>query len=249
LKDQYKERYKEGCNKGPDKGFYEKDIQFFDGAPEHDRVYLQAMNAAKLQLSKEELALVRDPSWILTKNSIIAKVMELLGELCGEYREAASYEHHDAGQGTGIPLGTPKISRGENYKGLPWVVLDYPRLFGKEDIFAIRTLFWWGHYFSLTLHLKGKWKEMYLPILERNQARLASAGFHAGIAGDEWKHEHSEETYEKLQASSPRLEMVGRDFLKLGVKCPLDNWEQASAFLLEKFRVLVDAMQDQFPNR
>ena len=33
---------------------------------------------------------------------------------------------------------SPKISKGENYKGLPYVMLDYPRCFGKTDIFAIR---------------------------------------------------------------------------------------------------------------
>ena len=56
---------------------------------------------------------------------------------------------------------SPKISKGENYKGLPWLVLDYPRYFNKEDIFAIRTLFWWGNFFSITLHISGKYKMRY----------------------------------------------------------------------------------------
>jgi hypothetical protein len=36
---------------------------------------------AKLQLSAEEMRLVTDPAWILTKNSVIRKVVEMFGEL------------------------------------------------------------------------------------------------------------------------------------------------------------------------
>jgi len=35
----------------------------------------------------------------------------------------------------------PKISKGENYEGLPWVILDFPRYFDKENVFAIRCFF------------------------------------------------------------------------------------------------------------
>ena len=54
-----------------------------------------------------------------------------------------------------IVQSTPKIAKGENYLQLPYVLLDYPRCFDKENIFAIRTMFWWGNFFSITLHLSG----------------------------------------------------------------------------------------------
>ncbi len=39
-------------------------------------------------------------------------------------------------------------------------MLDYPRAFGRDSIFACRTFFWWGRFFSLTLHLAGRsWNE------------------------------------------------------------------------------------------
>ena len=56
---------------------------------------------------------------------------------------------------------SPKISKGENYNGLPYVMFDYPRFFTKENVFAVRTFFWWANYFSVTLHLKGEYKEMF----------------------------------------------------------------------------------------
>src|SRR5450755_2986522 len=129
------------------------------------------------ELSAEELALVADAGWIMTKNAIIAKVLVLFGELSGNLQEqwkAAGWEQHLAGKEAGMAMKDtgmlmreagmpikeiletpPRISKGENYKGLPWVVLDYPRAFGRLDVLAVRTLFWWGNYFSVTLHLKG----------------------------------------------------------------------------------------------
>src|ERR1700743_3182070 len=85
--------------------------------------------------------------------------------------------------------GEPKISRGENYRGLPWVMLDYPRVFGREDVLAIRTMFWWGHGFSVTLHLKGKYQELFLPVIRRRQHELSAQGFYMGVGADEWRHE------------------------------------------------------------
>ena len=49
-----------------------------------------------------------------------------------------------------------KIFRGENYLGLPYLVLDYPKHFSKDSIHAFRTMFWWGNFFSFTMHLQGK---------------------------------------------------------------------------------------------
>ena len=49
-----------------------------------------------------------------------------------------------------------KIFRGENYRQLPYLVLDYPKHFSKESVLAFRTMLWWGNFFSCTLHLQGK---------------------------------------------------------------------------------------------
>src|SRR6185312_634065 len=47
----------------------------------------QTMNSANLQLSPEELRLVSDPGWILTKNSIVAKAVGIMAGLAETYRE------------------------------------------------------------------------------------------------------------------------------------------------------------------
>ena len=110
------------------------------------------MNRAKVQLSEEELQLVQNAEWLLTKNRIISKVYEMFGSLADEYRATIVNKR---GLAEDVLKPAPKIFKGENYQGLPYVMLDYPRSFGKEDTFAVRTMFWWGHYFSITLHRLG----------------------------------------------------------------------------------------------
>jgi hypothetical protein len=201
------------------------------------------MKGANLQLSTEEMRLLMEPGWILTKNSIIKKVVGLFAGLSEEYRAALEgLASAPAAMTTiaGAPFGSPKISKGENYQGLPYVMLDYPRLFGREDVLAIRTFFWWGHSFSVTIHLKGTYRDHYLPVLQQHWAELAAAGFHVGISEDEWRHEHIPETYRPI-VSAEELS-VSSSFLKLSAACGLDRWEEAHEVLLGLFRVLVDVL-------
>ena len=218
------------------------------------------MEGANLQLSPEEMRLVMEPGWILTKNSIIKKVVGLFARLSEEYRvalEGLPAAPAAMAAVAGSPFGSPKISKGENYKGLPYVMLDYPRLFGREDVLAIRTFFLWGHSFSVTIHLKGTYRDRYLPVLQQRWAELAAAGFHVGISEDEWRHEHVPETYRPMVSAEDitrKTEGIvglpggsgapfsGTGFLKLSGACGLDRWAEAHEVLLGLFRVLVDVL-------
>ena len=78
----------------------------------------------KLHLSKLETELIRNKEWILTKHAIINKVYKLFGELNEIYKQISQQEE------TFLPEfyknTRSKISKGENYEGLPYVMLDYP---------------------------------------------------------------------------------------------------------------------------
>src|ERR1700761_4832652 len=152
------------------------------------------MDFAKIQLSAEELLLVQNGQWILTKNIIIRKVYQLFGSLATAMKSKID-ETHLPGE---IIRTTAKISKGENYQELPWVMLDYPRLFTKENVFAIRTFFWWANYFSVTLHLKGEYKNMFAEAVNKNMTMLVENNFHISITGDEWIHDIDPANYTLL---------------------------------------------------
>jgi len=113
-------------------------------------------NGTKITLSSKELDLVCNIDWILTKHAIIQKVYALFGAESMILQQLVAQEL--PALEAIINAYNPKIAKGENYKQLPYVMLDYPRCFEKENTLAIRTMFWWGNYFSIHLQLEGIYK-------------------------------------------------------------------------------------------
>jgi hypothetical protein len=199
------------------------------------------MNEAKIQLSPEELILVENAEWILTKNAIIRKVYDLFGAMAA----AMKIELQNNPLSPDVMETTPKISRGENFKGLPFVVLDYPRLFNRENVFAIRTLFWWGRYFSVTLHLKGIYKELFVGQLKKNESLLSDNDFYISSSNDEWSHELGEENYISLNGNRDFLkkkDFSRQPFLKLSAKIDLQNWNQSEKLLMQIFKTILQSL-------
>jgi hypothetical protein len=199
------------------------------------------MNAAKIHLSPNELAMIRDAQWLLTKNNIITKVYDLFGELAADWTKI--FGEHAANMGEEIVLFTPKISRGENYNGLPYVMLDYPRCFGKEDIFAIRTLFWWGNFVSITLHLKGRYQKQFVPLVVRNKSLLEKIEFVIVNGMDEWEHDIN--TANSIALSSvdgSTADWLNRPFFKLAARVELSEWNEMKVILPKLYGELCKAV-------
>lgn len=202
--------------------------------------YFYKMDAAKIHLSAEELSLVQNAGWLLTKNTIIEKVYSLFGDIAHRVRDDLQADAAVLLPEVLIP--SPKISKGENYGGLPWVMLDYPRLFNRQHAFAIRILFWWGHFFSVTLHLKGVYKERYQQNLLANLPLLAARQFYLCVSGNEWRHEFEEDNYQPLsQLNSSAVEkiLLANDFCKLSAKILLPEWNQSKELIIDLYETIV----------
>lgn len=192
---------------------------------------------ANVSLSAVELQLVTDPGWILTKNGIIEKVYHLFGSLSASYvamaKELALPEE--------LLQVPPKISRGEQYKGLPYVMLDYPRCFGRDDVLAIRTFFWWGHYFSCTLHLKGSYLKQYAGAVEKAISNGELQGFYINASTEEWNHDVNESM--RLITSSDKNKPVQEDLIKITGICSLQQWNEAADLLIKQFQLYLRLMK------
>jgi hypothetical protein len=201
------------------------------------------MQSSKIQLSAEELAMVQDSHWLLTKNKILGTVTELFGELAGIMREMTA--SNSGPFRNDILLVSPKIARGENYQGLPYIMLDYPRVFGKDDILAVRTMFWWGNFISITLHLKGRYKHHYVPVIRKFSGELAAWDFHIGISENEWVHEFSDQNYLSMNKTGNALleEILAKNlFCKLSVKIPLYKWNESKEILVDLYKVCINIL-------
>jgi hypothetical protein len=200
------------------------------------------MSAAKIQLSDIEMDLVQNSRWILTKREIIDKVYNLFGLLSNEYVSLLNQNNYLLPEE--IISMAPKISKGENYHGLPYVVLDYPRYFDKENIFAIRNLFWWGNYFSSTLLIKGIYKNRFAEKIAANYNFLAAGNYAVCIAEDEWDFRFNENNFipvSKITSDKWREIIFEKKFIKISVKISLTQWNNMQEILTGYFESNMNA--------
>ena len=201
------------------------------------------MDEAKIRLSKEEMELVCSANWILTKNGILEKTKELFGLLLTRYQQILQpYAKELPAE---IFIASPKISKGENYRGLPYLVLDYPRHFTAQDVFAIRTLFWWGNFFSITLHLSGLYKKKYEKKILGSFSSLAKNNFYCCAGDDPWQHHFNKDNYFPLaERDMPDVEKMisEKPFIKLAAKLDLQQWENSPLILEKHFRQIMEML-------
>jgi hypothetical protein len=194
------------------------------------------MENAKVHLSAEEQELVQDANVILTKNVVIEKAKCLLVNV--SERAQSCFNGHDH-----LPqILPPRITRGENYKGLPWVAMDYPRCFEKQGVFAVRNIFWWGHAFTCTWHCSGIYKQQVLDVLLKRHTAIARYNWLLYTGNDEWAHEQGDNHREVASITGTEFEQALKqhDFFKLCKYLPLSRWNEAVAFYDTCFEELID---------
>ena len=203
--------------------------------------------AAKIQLSAREMELVTNTEWIFTKQLILKKVYHLLGGLHHNFKTIVHKEKSFLPLAWQKPGG--KISKGENYKGLPYAILDYPAIFSKEKIFAVRTMFWWGNFFSIALHLSG---ESFKKIQNFNEGIqfLEQKDFSISINENEWEHDFEPTNFVKINSLNEReiLNLANKSFLKIAKKTEIPEWDSAAMFLEKGFEEIIQFVKISFPN-
>ena len=178
-------------------------------------------------LTQEEFSLLNNSELFLTKKRLNAKIIDILGSCAIEIEHQLSL--HSEIMDDALRNSRPKISKGENYLSFPWTLLDYPRHFQQEDIFALRTLCWWGNAFSITLHLSGKYAQRFLLALENGLEILAENEFYVCINQQPWQHHFGQDNYRSeaaLMTEKKQLQQLFDEnkFIKIMKKVPLENY-------------------------
>lgn len=192
------------------------------------------MDVTKIKLSTTELSLVTNHNFILTKNAVVGKVAALLGLTASQFANNINQYV--------LPIeainSIPKIAKGENYQGLPWLMLDYPRFFSKQDVFAIRVFFWWGNFISITLQLSGKYQQAYEQNIIRNLVANPNNNWQLCCNEDAWQHNFNPNNYRSFSSFTTH-ELASLPFIKLAKKIPLRQWDDIDIFLQENFKTLL----------
>ncbi|CAN5204614.1 hypothetical protein BH11BAC5_BH11BAC5_53260 [soil metagenome] len=199
----------------------------------------------KITLSAKELELVCNTDWILTKQVIIQKVIELFSGSLSVMQASALQQ-----QGKLPPqifLRDPKISRGENYRGLPYVMLDYPRYFDKENTIAIRTFFWWGNFFSVSMQLSGEQKKLMETKLQANIEWLRQNDFWLCVNNQPWEHAYDTDnfvSFNQISAAEFTSVLNNKSFVKISKKKSLQHWDTALLFIEQSFAELLTLLKN-----
>jgi hypothetical protein len=198
----------------------------------------------KIMLSEQEQQVVNDSSWILTKQAVIQKVYYLFNEqvnIIGKIFSGIQLNY----PGKTVSV-IPKISKGENYQGLPYVMLDYPSVFDKENIFALRTMFWWGNYFSITLQLSGHYKQIFSSETFIDSLQSIE-GLYICIHSDPWQHHFESSNYISCSQLNKRaIEDLfnQKNFVKIALKYDLKQWNNIDNLLEAAYKKIIFLLRD-----
>ena len=193
-----------------------------------------------MQLTKKELLVLQDSDFLLTKAAVLEKITELFGHTREELKQCVEHSNFSFPDGTGLLNG--KISKGENYKNLPYMVLDYPTLFSKNSIFAYRTMFWWGNFFSATLHLEGIALNYYRKSITINLDKLLKKDVYIGVGDTPWHYHYEKDNYSRLNDVS-RDFITNSKFLKLSKKIELKKWTDVPEFSTNFFELMLSVLK------
>ena len=175
--------------------------------------------------SIKELQCLSDTDFLLTKRLITEKVVDLLTNVEHGIKERIEQYNFPPK----VLTLSGKISKGENYQGFPYLILDYPRKFNNEEVFAFRSMFWWGHFFSTTLHLGGKhWEEYRAHVIKRREL-LTGGRWYICINQTPWQYHYQSDNYkiwDSMQEQEQLSLLESHPFLKLSKKWDLDQYEQ-----------------------
>ncbi|WKN31568.1 hypothetical protein PZB74_21715 [Porifericola rhodea] len=197
-----------------------------------------------IHISDKELNYLEDLDFLLTRHSINQKMNQLLLATEDKLKQYIRLQKVEFPEGTKHKAG--KIARGENYQLLPYLLLDYPRLFHKQSIFAFRTMFWWGHYFSVTLHLSGAALDKLRPVLLANADQLDTENLFFYInRTDPWQHHLSEENYAATRSLSLeylRTKISEMPYIKVASQLELKQWQKLPEFTLGFFKQMLSVL-------
>ena len=193
-----------------------------------------------MNLSTSELNALHNTKFYAVKASATKKIDALLAEVRDSLK--GEIKKNNISFPKEVDSKNGKIFRGENYLGLPYLVLDYPKHFSKESVFSFRTMFWWGNFFSFTLHLQGKALKMHRSALLSQMSSLKKKNTYICVNNNPWQYHYGKDNYiltDKLSDAELKKLIREKEFIKLSRKTTLKDHKKLKPFCLESFRLFL----------
>lgn len=194
-------------------------------------------SGVKIGFSDKERAFMQQTDLLLTKRTIVDKWYTCLEQLRSNM--LTNLVHKPMPQA----WKNARTSRGENYQGLPYVILDHPRYFNGHHIFACRTMFWWGNHISYTLHLQGELLTDLKPLLKDNWSSLKGHGLYISIGNEPFEHHFGADNYSLLdEVDDPASFLSSRQFVRIAYQIPISEVDHTVETGLRIYQLLLSAL-------
>lgn len=155
------------------------------------------MRKSTNKLTKHELAFASDTQYPLLKHRIMFKTNEMFHQTAKQLNEKML----ESGWFEGKEY---KITKGENHQKMPYIVVDCPQIKSADFSGLFRVMFWWGHYFTLSLYVRTE-----LVNLLQTAAKLRQVKNTYLLKGDNlWTQDVNGDDYVKLH------KLTAKQFLK-----------------------------------
>ena len=173
------------------------------------------MRKSTNKLTKQVLNFASSKEYPLTKHRIMKTMTFLFDEL--GHRLSDQFNNFDYLTGSDY-----KITKGENYNFMPYVVLDFPKMIGHKFPIVCRTIFWWGHYFTANLIIDTELIDV--TIFYKNKSTLKKT--YVLIGENLWDNNLQSGNYiliNKLSIADLTILIENRNYLRLSHKIKLSQ--------------------------
>jgi hypothetical protein len=186
------------------------------------------MRKSANKLTKHECNYASSTTYPQIKHEVMQKTNVLLNSL-GQKLGQLEVLHP-------LPLNANyKISKGENYQLMPYMVLDYPQLKDKAFKMVLRTMFWWGHHFSCQLIMQTAC--INLDAVALNLAGLRKTSILTD--SDIWNHDATSTNYTKLKhlnTEQVRQILEQQPYLKLISTHPIETFNNFEERAMKQYK-------------
>lgn len=182
------------------------------------------------KLNNDEFNLITDTWYPLLKKNATLKIKAQLAAL-GQELELL------------MPGFGSKISSGENFLNLPYMVLDYPKIAGNNFPFLFRTLFWWGHAASFQVLVRTQAS----PELGERLVELCDGQTLVYVGNNIWENNFEASEFVAIAnlSEAQKVQVLNQDILKLvwvsATKKPENLFEEAIGFYKNFIEVVLTA--------
>lgn len=194
------------------------------------------MDQTPPEFTEKELKYFQDTDFLKTKRLIINGFIALFEDIQKDIVQSindGAFQLPDT-----LVIKSGKITKGENYKALPFVVLDCPRFFSADHIFAYRTMFWWGNYLSNHFLLKGHYLDRLRESFIDAWPVLKEQAVYLDLSDDPWNHDVATNNFihiSQLEREGFNKILQRPGFLKVVWPAELDQWKSFRQLSLKNF--------------